>query len=106
MRAAFVPDTFFNATHQAKAIVIGVSEVNPLGESVDCSTPLHSTRILNQFIGLYFLKEISPYTHFYIALFCQFSYKSGSLLTCPVFSFEIDHDDGTKKHILSHLETT
>ena len=27
-----VPGTFFNATHQVKAIAIGVSEVNPLGE--------------------------------------------------------------------------
>jgi hypothetical protein len=27
-----VPGTFFNATHQVKAIAIGVSEVNPLVE--------------------------------------------------------------------------
>ena len=27
-----VPGTFFNATHQVKAIVIGVSEANPLAE--------------------------------------------------------------------------
>ena len=47
-----VPGTFFNATHHVKAIAIGVSEANPLGKSVDYSTPLHSTRILNQFIGL------------------------------------------------------
>ena len=34
---------------------------------------LNSTRVLNQFIGLY-LKEIPPYTHFYIALYSHFSY--------------------------------
>ena len=44
-----VPGTFFNATHQVKAIAIGVSEANPLGEFVDCCSPLHSTRVLNQF---------------------------------------------------------
>ena len=27
-----IPGTFFNATHQVKAIAIGVSEVNPLVE--------------------------------------------------------------------------
>ena len=30
----------------------------------------------------------------------------GITFTRPVFLFEIDHDDGTKKHILSLLETT
>jgi hypothetical protein len=49
-----VPGTFFNATHQVKAIAIGVSKANPLVKSIDCSTPLHSTRVLYQFIGLYF----------------------------------------------------
>ena len=47
-----VPGTFFNATHQVKAIAIAVSEVNPLGKSVDYSTPLHSTRILTLFLTL------------------------------------------------------
>ena len=47
-----VPGTFFNATHQVKAIAIGVSKVNPLGELVNCSSPLHSTRILTQFSAL------------------------------------------------------
>ena len=37
---------FLYATHQVKAIAIGISEANPLAELVDCSTPLHSTRIL------------------------------------------------------------
>ena len=43
---ANVPGTFFNTTHQVKAIAIGVSVVNPLGELVDCCSPLHSTRVL------------------------------------------------------------
>ena len=72
-RAAFflknVPGTFFNATHQVKAIAIGVSEVNPLGESVDCSSPLHSTRVLNQFIGLYFKRDTPLYPLLYSSLF-------------------------------------
>ena len=56
-----VPGTFFNATHQVKAIAIGIVEVNPLGELFDCSTPLHSTCVLNQFIGFYFKRDTPLY---------------------------------------------
>ena len=52
-----------------KKIAIGVSEVNPLGESVDCSSPLHSTRVLNQFIGLYFERDTPLYPLLYGSLF-------------------------------------
>ena len=41
-----VPGTFFNATHQVKAIAIGISEADPMGEISNCSSPLHSTHIL------------------------------------------------------------
>ena len=43
-----------------------------------------STRILNQFIGLYF-NRVTPYTHFCIALYSQFSYKLESLLLRVLF---------------------
>ena len=36
-----VPGTFFNATHQVKAIAIGVSEANPLVEIGDCCSCVH-----------------------------------------------------------------
>ena len=36
---ANVPVTFFNATHQVKAITIGISNDNPMAELVDCSDP-------------------------------------------------------------------
>ena len=36
----------FQRDTSSKAIAIGVSEVNPLVKSTDCSTPLHSTRVL------------------------------------------------------------
>ena len=45
-------DQHINTRHQVKAIAIGVSEVNPLGEIDDCSFPLHSARILTQFSAL------------------------------------------------------
>ena len=42
----------FQRKASVKAIAIGVSEVNPLGELTDCSTPLHFTRNLTLEIGL------------------------------------------------------
>jgi len=55
-----VPGTFFNATHQVKAIKIEISEANPLGESVDCSFPFHSTqRILPLNSGILFERATS-----------------------------------------------
>ena len=88
-----------------KAIAIGVSEVNPLGES--SIVPLFFT--LHVFLPLksaYNLKELIPDTHFYMALYSSFSDFMGITFTRPVFLFKIDHDDGTVKHILSHLNTT
>ena len=55
--------------HQVKAIAIGVSEANPLGESVDCSIPLHSTRILTLFLTLYFKRATPLYPLLYVPLF-------------------------------------
>ena len=45
-----VPGTFVNATHQVKAIAIGIFKANPLAESVDCSFPVESVRIGNRII--------------------------------------------------------
>ena len=63
-----VPGTFFNATHQVKAIAIGVSEANPLGELTECSTSVHlhvscteKPQISN--------KELFPNTHFILGLY-------------------------------------
>ena len=96
---------FFNATHRVKAIAIAVSEVNPLGELTDCSTSVHLHLFLTN-LSEFYVKDLLPYTHFYIALYSHSSDKSGYTFTRPVFLFELDHDDGTKKHILSHLNTT
>ena len=89
-----VPGTFFNARHQVKAIAIGVSEVNPLVEIGDCSSPLN----LHVFVTLFTAKQIgrvNPSYHFYIALYSSFCGKQGITFTRPVFFVEIDHDDGT-----------
>ena len=75
---------FFNATHQVKAIAIGVSEANPLGES--SIVPLLFT--LHVFLPLksaYNLKELTPDTHFYMALYSSFSDFMGITFTRPVF---------------------
>jgi hypothetical protein len=65
-----VPGTFFNATHQVKAIKIEISEANPLGESVDCSFPFHSTqRILPLNSGILFERATSQYPLFKSSLF-------------------------------------
>ena len=108
MRAALffknVPGTFFNARHQVKAIAIGVVEANPLGELVDCSSSVH----LHVFFPLKRgsnLKELSPNTYFNMALYSRFSLFMGITFNNVTFLFKIDHDDGTVKHILSHLNT-
>ena len=58
---------FFNATHQVKAIAIGIVEANPLVENGDCCSCVHlhvffPTNPQNRYKGL------SLNTHFYIAL--------------------------------------
>ena len=67
----------FNARHQVKAIAIGVSEVNPLGELTDCSTSVHLHVSLTN-LSEFYVKDLLPYTHFYMALYYQFSDKSGT----------------------------
>ena len=98
--AALVPGTFFNATHQVKAIAIGVSEANPLGELVDCCFPQHlhvffPTKAQNRY------KELFPNTPFILALYFQICAIIGITFTRPVFLFKIDHDDGTVTPIMS-----
>ena len=53
--------------------------------------------------SVYNLKELTPDTHFYMALYSSFSDFMGITFTRPVFLFKIDHDDGTVKHFLSHF---
>ena len=43
---------FFQRGTSSEAVAIGVSKANPPGESVDCFSPLHSTRILTLEIWL------------------------------------------------------
>ena len=88
-----------------KAIAIGVVEANPLGLTVDCSFPLHSTRILNLNSGILFERPTPLYPLLYSSLSPIFL-NYGDHFYVSYFLFEIDHDNGTKKHILSHLETT
>ena len=85
---------FFQPTHHVKAIAIGVSEANPLGELTDYSTSVH----LHVFFPLKWgsnLKELSPNTYFNMALYSRFSLFMGITFTRPVFLFKIDHDNGT-----------
>ena len=77
----------------------------PSGLTVDCSSPLN----FHVFVTLFTAKQIgrvNPSYHFYIALYSRFYGKQGITFTRPVFLFKINHDDGTVKHILSHLNTT
>ena len=104
MRAALVPGTFFNATHHVKAIAIGVSEANPLVEIGDCCSGVHlhmffPTIAQNRYKGLF------PNTHFYMGLYLLSCVLKAITFTRPVFLFKIDHDDGTVKHFLSHLNS-
>ena len=55
-----------------KAVAIGVSEANPLGELVDYSTPLHSTSILNQLIRILCERPTPLYPLLYGSLFSIF----------------------------------
>ena len=96
---------FFHAKHQVKAVAIEIVEVDPFGELIDCSTSVH----LQVFLPLklaYNLKELIPDTYFYMALYIQFCNRLGITFHDVTFLFKIDHDDGTVKHILSHLNTT
>ena len=44
---------------------------------------------------LYWYNQLSPNTNFCIALYSRFCGFIGITFTCPVFWFEIDHEDGT-----------
>ena len=89
-----VPGTFFNATHQVKAIAIAVSEVNPLVEIGDCCSCVH--------LHVFFPRkpqnrynQLSPNTYFYIALYSRFCGFIGITFNDRTFLFKINHDDGT-----------
>ena len=87
-----------------KAIAIGVVEANPLGLTVDCSFPLHSTRILTLNSGILCERSTPLYPLLYSSLSSIFL-NYGVTFTNVTFVFEIDHDDGTTTGILSHLNT-
>ena len=96
---------FNNATHQVKAIAIGVSEANPLVEIGDCCSCVHlhvflPTNPQNRY------KELFPNTHFYVSLYSRFCGFIGITFNNVTFCLKLDHDDGTVKHILNHLNTT
>ena len=89
-----VPGTFFNARHQVKAIAIGVVEANTLGLTVDCSFPLHSTRIVTLNFGILCEKPTPLYPRLFSSLSSNFlNYGDHFYTSC--FLFKIDHDDGT-----------
>ena len=79
-----VPGTFFNATHQVKAIAIGVSKANPLVKSVDCcdvyiyTCSSHDSRKIDT-------KRNPPIPTFIWVPILQFPRTMGSLLTTKLF---------------------
>ena len=60
---------FFQRDTSSEAVSIVISEDNPLVKSIDCSTPLHSTRILNQFIRILCERPTPLYPLLYGSLF-------------------------------------
>ena len=100
-----VPGTFFNATHQVKQLRQQLLRTT-LWVNRSIVPLLFTLHVFLPYFSHSNLKELTPYTHFYISLYSQFCEKQGITFRRPVFLVEIDHDDGTVKHILSHLNTT
>ena len=97
-----VPCTFFNATHQVKAIAIAVSEVNPLVE-ISCLLWCVYVHVFLPINSQSKYKGLSLNTNFYIALYSTFCGFIGITFNNITFLFKIDHDDGTVTGILNHL---
>ena len=102
----------FNATHQVKAIVIGIIEANPLARwLILIFLFIHFTHTYPspiQYLIHSKLKELLPHTYFYniwlsISKLQQIGNHAFITFTRPVFMFKIDHDDDTVKRIFSHL---
>ena len=85
-----------------KAIAIGIVEVNPLVEIGQLLWCVH-LHLFFPSISLTTNKELSPYTHFYMGLYLLLIVIIGIIFNNITFLVKIDHDDGTVKHILSHL---
>ena len=94
---------FFNAARQVKTIIIiGISEANPVAEivSVFLSLSLYTYWDLRYLLQTKFLKERCTHTQCPFNFHCSIAYGNNTNVT---FQFKIDHDNGTVKHILSHL---
>ena len=99
-----IPGTFFQRDTSSEAVVIAIVEADPPVYIGDCCSCVH--------LHVFFPKkpqigynQLSPHTHFYIALYFHLCGFQGITFTRPVFLFKIDHDDGTTTGILSHLNT-
>ena len=103
-----VPGTFFNMTHQVKAIAIAIVEANPLVKIVSVflisSLYMYRTCIYANYI---IKRGIHP--HSASIIYCiQFSlWYQVPIETLKNFLFlvKIDHGNGTITGILSHLNT-
>ena len=105
------PGTFSKkAIHQEKLIVMGISaEANPLAKLVIAPSffTLGPKCILTQLNTNFKQIAILLYPHLYGSLFFNFVLNRENnhlTYTCPVFLSELDHNNGTVKHILSHLD--
>ena len=56
---------------------------------------LFTLRVFLTNLSEFYVKDLLPYTHFYMALYYRFSDKSGTSLYTSCFFVKIDHDDGT-----------
>ena len=101
-----VPGTFFQRDASGKSNCNRSFRGQPSGWNrllvVMCST---STRILYLISTNFKQRAISSY-HFNLGLYLLFCGEMVLTFNNVTFLFKIDHDDGTVKHILSHLNTT
>ena len=103
------PGTFSKkAIHQEKPIVMGISESNPLAKLVIAPsffTLGPNKHILTQLNTNFKQIAILLYPHLWLSIFYFVLNRENHLtytyMSC--FLSEIDHDNGTVKHILSHL---
>ena len=85
-----VPGTFFNATHQVKAIAIAISKANPLAVIGWLLWCVHCTSTCFPSISLTSNKELSPNnTHFYMAFYLLLNVIVGITFTRPVFCLKL-----------------
>ena len=83
-------------------MAIAISKANPLGEIGWLLQCVHLYVFFPKKREIRY-KELFPNTHFDIGLYSRFSCFIGITFNNVTFLFEINHDDGTVKHILNHL---